>query len=52
LLIERDWYRLGQWNLDTRGRCRFCAAPIAGHFEPRPGDWGPRRQPVRLTAAT
>jgi pyruvate formate lyase activating enzyme len=47
LLIERDWYVLGAWNLDGN-RCRFCGHEIAGHFDPRPGDWGARRQPVRL----
>ena len=50
LLIERDWYRLGAWNLDAAGRCRFCATPLPGLFEPRPGTWGPKRQPVRLSA--
>ena len=25
-----------------------CGTAIAGHFEDRPGDWGPRRQPVRI----
>jgi|YelNatPaOPRAMG01_1025707.scaffolds.fasta_scaffold02600_11 pyruvate formate lyase activating enzyme len=45
-LIERDWYYLGQWNLDNRGCCRFCGARLAGHFDPQPGTWGGRRQPV------
>ena len=48
LLIERDWYRLGRWNLDPQGRCRFCASPCAGVFEPQPGDWGARRLPVSM----
>jgi pyruvate formate lyase activating enzyme len=55
LLIERDWYRLGRWGLDAEGRCRACGTPCAGVFEPRPGDWGPRRQPVgfgRVRVAT
>jgi len=51
LLIERDWYQLGAWNLDATGHCRFCTAPIPGVFEARPGTWGPKRQPVRLAAA-
>jgi pyruvate formate lyase activating enzyme len=50
LLIERDWYRLGEWNLDAAGLCRFCATLIPGRFEARPGDWGPKRQPVRLAS--
>jgi pyruvate formate lyase activating enzyme len=48
LLIERDWYVLGEWNLDAAGRCRACGARCPGVFEAAPGDWGPRRQPVRL----
>ncbi|MFM7103448.1 MAG: AmmeMemoRadiSam system radical SAM enzyme, partial [Verrucomicrobiota bacterium] len=47
-LIERDGYVLGEWNLD-QGCCRFCGRRIAGHFDPQPGTWGARRQPVRLS---
>jgi pyruvate formate lyase activating enzyme len=46
LLIERDWYTLGRWNLDAEGRCTSCGARLAGHFEARPGRWGRRRQQV------
>jgi pyruvate formate lyase activating enzyme len=49
ILIGRDWYRLSTWNLDDRGACRSCGTRCAGVFEPSPGTWGPRRQPVRLT---
>ncbi len=49
LLIERDWYRLGHWGLTPDGRCAGCGTPCAGVFEPRPGTWGPRRLPVRLS---
>jgi pyruvate formate lyase activating enzyme len=47
-VIERDWYRLGAYRLDREGRCLECATPVAGVFAERPGDWGPRRLPVRL----
>ncbi|HHJ14285.1 MAG TPA: AmmeMemoRadiSam system radical SAM enzyme [Gammaproteobacteria bacterium] len=50
LLIERDWYVLGQWGLDARGHCASCGAAIPGVFEARPGDWGARRLPVRMAA--
>jgi pyruvate formate lyase activating enzyme len=46
LLIERDWYRLGTWNLTPTGTCAQCGAPCAGVFEPSPGDWGAQRQPL------
>ena len=48
LLIGRDWYELSEWGLDEIGRCRRCATPLAGVFEARPGNWGRKRQPVRL----
>ena len=48
LLIERDWYELGHWGLDAHGRCARCATRVAGHFDPQPGSWGSRRQPVAM----
>ena len=54
LLIERDWFELGTWNLepgeDGQGRCRFCGTPCAGRFEATAGRWGARRVPVRMAA--
>jgi pyruvate formate lyase activating enzyme len=49
LVIERDWFELGQWNLQEN-RCLDCGYEIAGHFERKPGTWGARRLPVRLGA--
>ena len=46
-LIERDWYRLGEWNL-TGSRCAFCGYEIAGHFQGGPGHWGGRTLPVQI----
>jgi pyruvate formate lyase activating enzyme len=50
LLIERDWYQLGRWGLDTGGNCRSCQTPLPGHFDAVAGTFGARRIPVRLTA--
>jgi pyruvate formate lyase activating enzyme len=47
-LIYRDWYVLGDWQLDADGACSHCGTICAGHFEEKPGTWGPRRHPVRL----
>ena len=47
-LIGRDWYELSDWNLTPEGECASCGAACAGVFEPKPGRWGRRRQPVRL----
>ena len=48
LIIERDWYELGEWNL-IDGRCEFCGISIPGQFEDRPGSWGATRRAVRLS---
>ncbi len=47
-LVERDWYTLGRWYLDSEGRCRSCGARCAGIFDGTPGNWGQKRVPVRL----
>ena len=47
-VIGRDWYVLGEWNLDEHGHCKSCGTACAGVFDPKPGTWGARRQPVRL----
>lgn len=47
-VIERDWYELGEWRLDARGRCLQCAAQLPGVFDGAPGTWGARRLPVRI----
>jgi len=46
LLIERDWHALGMWDLGPGGCCGSCGHALAGHFDPRPGSWGARRQRV------
>lgn len=47
LLIQRDWHQLGHYALKG-DRCGQCQATIAGHFENVPGDWGRKRQPIRI----
>ena len=47
-LIERDWYRLGEYRLTEDGRCDLCGAAVPGVFSDAPGSWGARRLPVRL----
>jgi pyruvate formate lyase activating enzyme len=49
VLVERDWYDLGAWNLEA-GCCPTCGEPCPGVFEERPGTWGSRRLPVRMAA--
>jgi pyruvate formate lyase activating enzyme len=47
-LIGRDGYEITAWNLDSEGQCRRCGTRCAGVFAAKAGDWGGRRQPVRL----
>jgi len=47
LLIERDWYELGEYHLHGN-RCDRCGFEIAGRFDEQPGDWGRRRLPIRI----
>jgi pyruvate formate lyase activating enzyme len=48
VLIGRNWYNLGSWNLTALGACKACATPCSGRFDPEPGAWGAKRQPVRI----
>jgi len=49
VVVGRDWYEITAWRLDAAGACVACGAKIPGRFEARPGVWGARRQPVRLS---
>jgi pyruvate formate lyase activating enzyme len=48
MLIERDWYQLGRWGLNDNAGCTSCGSPLPGHFDAKPGSFGPRRMPVRI----
>jgi pyruvate formate lyase activating enzyme len=50
VVIERDWYRIGDYKVTTAGACAHCGAPIAGRFGAFARPFGPRRIPVRLAA--
>ncbi|MAH84209.1 MAG: AmmeMemoRadiSam system radical SAM enzyme [Rhodospirillaceae bacterium TMED8] len=53
MLIGRDWYELSKWMINLQGsnvgNCQSCDEPVPGIFEGPPGDWGRKRQPVRLS---
>ncbi len=51
-VIQRDWYELKGWKLTGDGHCRSCGEQITGCFDGPPGEWGARRQPVRLADYT
>jgi len=48
LLIERNYYELGQWNL-RHSACAKCGEAIPGEFSDQPGTWGSRRLPIRIS---
>ena len=48
LLVQRNRYELGKWNLTDDRRCVRCGERCAGVFEGKPGAWGSRQLPVRL----
>jgi len=45
-VIEREWFSLGEYLLDDRGRCTGCGHQIPGVFDGPAGQWG--RQRLRL----
>lgn len=47
-VVVRDWYVLRDYQLTDDGHCRYCGSPVDGVFDGPAGDWGSRRQPVRL----
>ncbi len=49
-MIEREWYVIREYNLTDDGKCRFCGAGCAGIFAGPCGNWGAKRQPVRITS--
>jgi pyruvate formate lyase activating enzyme len=48
MLIGREGYQLSTWNISGTGVCGECGAPVPGVFDGPPGDWGPKRRPVRI----
>lgn len=45
-VIEREWYRLGEYRLDDTGHCLECGVQMPGRFRGPAGDWG--RQRMRI----
>jgi len=48
MLIQRDWYVLGRYSLNA-DCCGHCGTKIPGVFDQRPGTWGAKRQPIRIS---
>lgn len=50
-LIGRDGAVITRWNLDE-GRCTRCRRPLAGHFRPRPGNFGNQSRPIHFNGGS
>ncbi len=50
-VIVRDWYDIRAYHLNEKGECGFCGARLAGRYGRFGKPFGPRRVPVRLSAA-
>ncbi|NVO29288.1 AmmeMemoRadiSam system radical SAM enzyme [Donghicola sp. C2-DW-16] len=50
MVIGRDWYALSDWHLTEDGHCTRCGTRFHGVISGPPGDWGRKRQPVRIVA--
>jgi pyruvate formate lyase activating enzyme len=48
VVVERDWYVLGDYRLDDSGHCTRCGTRCPGVFDGPKEAWGARRVPVRL----
>jgi pyruvate formate lyase activating enzyme len=49
-LIERDWYDLHRYAVTAEGTCPHCNHAVAGRFDPKPGNFGRKRIPLRVQA--
>ena len=47
-LIERDWYKLGEYNLDQQGHCLHCGHLLPGRFAGPQENFGARSIPIRI----
>ena len=48
VLVERNWYKLGKWNLNKKGECIHCSSKCEGYFDESPGSWGAKRLPIAM----
>lgn len=49
LLVQRNWYELGRYRLNSNGKCPDCGAQIAGRWHDKAGDFGRRRMRVSIS---
>lgn len=49
IVVERDWYTIGDYGLDDHGYCRLCGVRVPGVFDGPAEGWGTKRLPVALS---
>jgi len=48
VLIERSYYKMLTYNLDSFGKCKFCGHVCEGKFDDKVGTWGAKRIPINI----
>jgi len=51
VVVRRDWYDIRGYHLTDAGACTFCGTQLAGRYRKFGKPFGPKRIPVRLSAA-
>ena len=49
VVVERDWYVIGRYQLTDDDHCTSCGTAIPGRYDGPVGRWGGRRVPVSMT---
>lgn len=52
ILVQRNWYQLGAYQIDADGCCLGCGTPVPGRFGSQRGNWGAKRQPIQIHPET
>lgn len=51
-VIGRAGYKISDYRLTPEGRCIKCGTPLPGRFGARAGEWGAKRQRLRIVGTT
>ena len=48
-VISRNWFQLGQYAVDSTGKCSYCGYQLAGRFAAKKKAFGRQRIPIRIS---
>lgn len=51
-LIQREGYRIEEWELNPVGHCKKCGTACAGVFLKEPGHWNAKRVPINMGSSS